>query len=107
MRASSIAGGGEHFTSERVARLGDGQHHREQFSKVGKLLTMAALHELLTGYDSPVLHDPGDQLAAAAHVQGAQTLRNRAHADPMSRSFIGDDAAPATGARDSPRTLRP
>ena len=61
---------------------------------------MAALHKLLAGYDPPVLHDPGDELTAAAHVQGTQALRNRMLTDPVSRSFIGDHAAPSAGARE-------
>ena len=45
---------------------------------------MAAPHELLTGNDSPFLHDTGDQTATTAHVHGAQALRNRTLTDPVS-----------------------
>ena len=64
-------------------------------AKPGKLLAMTALQKVLAGYDLPVLHDCRDHSAAASHVQGTQALRHRALADPVSRTFIGDETTPS------------
>jgi hypothetical protein len=93
------SGGSKNFRCQRIATLGRAEHNGEQVGEIGDRRAMASLHKVLAGDYAPVLHDAGDETAAAAHVQRAQALRNRTLADPMSRSFIGNHAAPSAGSR--------